>query len=115
MPYKEPNKPENIERARRSRREWYHRNKEKAKARVIERKRELQEWLREYKSRLVCSCGEDHIACLEFHHPDPAEKEIAVSQAITDGWSRERVLQEIKKCIVLCANCHRKIHHRGVA
>jgi len=27
----------------------------------------------------------------------------------TDGYSKERVLEEIEKCELLCANCHRKV------
>jgi predicted HNH restriction endonuclease len=29
---------------------------------------------------------------------------------IHDGYSKERVIDEIEKCVVLCANCHRKFH-----
>jgi len=29
---------------------------------------------------------------------------------IARNWSRKRILDEVAKCIVLCANCHRKMH-----
>ena len=52
-------------------------------------------------------CGEKHIACLDFHHRDPTEKDLEVANLST---SRARLLTEIAKCDVLCANCHRKLH-----
>lgn len=54
-------------------------------------------------------CGESDIACLDFHHRDAAVKEGHVS--LMRRFSLKRLLAEIDKCDVLCANCHRK-HHR---
>lgn len=57
--------------------------------------------------KLKCSnCPEDHPAALDFHHLDPSQKEHEPAK-IT---SRKKLLEEIKKCIVLCSNCHRKLH-----
>ena len=73
-------------------------------------KRKL-EWLREIKSSLSCkSCGESRAWCLDFHHRNPAEKEYKFSQL--RYWSRARILEEIDKCDVLCANCHRDYHYQ---
>ena len=46
---------------------------------------------------------------LEFHHRDPNLKEFGIS---SKGYARswEKVKQEIEKCILLCANCHREFH-----
>lgn len=63
--------------------------------------------------RLKCTvrgCGESHPAVLDFHHKDPNAKEAVVAQMIKSGWSIKRVKEELKKCVVLCANCHRKLH-----
>lgn len=101
------------------RRKWYAANKAHAKLKVTTRKRALKAWYAEYKATLNCSvCGEGHPACLVFHHRVPSEKDVAVSTAVTQrGWSKERILAEIAKCDVLCANCHRKLHweldHKG--
>lgn len=51
------------------------------------------------------------MACLEFHHKDPSKKEVTLSRAVNNGWSIERMEKEIAKCVVLCANCHRKLHY----
>lgn len=46
----------------------------------------LREWFLDLKSSLKCeSCAEDHPACLEFHHNDPAEKENHVSVMVHNG------------------------------
>src|ERR1051326_2653657 len=99
------------EKLREYRRNWYVRNPESAKRAVRKRKQDIRKWLDEYKSHLKCvRCGEDHLACLEFHHRDPEKKEMVVSRTVDWGWSIERILAEIAKCEVLCANCHRKQH-----
>lgn len=69
-------------------------------------------WFDEYKSTLKCKkCPENHPSCLEFHHRNPNEKEIALGDAVRLGWSKERTMKEIEKCDVLCSNCHRKLHY----
>jgi len=54
-------------------------------------------------------CGETHPACLDFHHREPSEKEGHIGEFRRFGI--KRLLAEIAKCDVLCANCHRKFHH----
>jgi len=57
-------------------------------------------------------CGYNkNAAALDFHHLDPNEKELKIG----NPHAVERLLKEIEKCIVLCANCHREIHHPGGA
>lgn len=70
---------------------------------------------KDYKNNLICKlCGESESCCLEFHHTDN-NKEGNISQLITNnGWSWNAVKLEIDKCVVVCANCHRKIH-AGIA
>lgn len=52
-------------------------------------------------------CGEHHIACLEHHHIDPSTKAFPVAH--WPYYRIEQVMKEVAKCIVLCANCHRKV------
>lgn len=52
-------------------------------------------------------CGEGDPSCIDFHHMDPTEKESDMSQRKT-SWNF--IVTEMKKCISLCANCHRKFH-----
>lgn len=75
------------------------------------KRREMSQWFQNLKSTYSCAtCGENHVACLSFHHNNPREKEITMAHAY-NSWGKERILKEIKKCTVLCENCHRKLHY----
>ena len=91
-------------------RKYYQTTKQQHLERVTKNRQHRQARLLEFKSQLsCCKCGETSTACLDFHHVDPNEKEHAISK-ISTNWSWDRLMQEIKKCIVVCSNCHRKIH-----
>jgi hypothetical protein len=78
------------------------------------RKRETSNYTRimQLKHEVGCKeCGESHPACLDFHHRDPSIKEFTISSKI-QGFSWSRLIKEIEKCDILCANCHRKLHYR---
>ena len=54
-------------------------------------------------------CGYDKcLTALEFHHLDPTKKDFALSQNMNMSW--DKISEEIEKCILVCANCHREIH-----
>jgi 5-methylcytosine-specific restriction endonuclease McrA len=53
-------------------------------------------------------CGEHDARVLEFDHVDPSQKKFMISQAVKLGYAWKDVLQELKKCQVLCANCHKR-------
>ena len=53
-------------------------------------------------------CGYDKcIKALEFHHLDPSKKDFTISN---DHFRLKDAVEESKKCILLCANCHRELH-----
>jgi hypothetical protein len=58
-----------------------------------------------------CSkCGYNKcLAALNFHHVDPELKEFNINQSMTMTW--EVILEELKKCSLLCSNCHMEHHH----
>ena len=57
-----------------------------------------------------CICGYNKvIGALEFHHLIPEEKEYGISAQGTCH-DIEKDLAEVKKCILVCANCHREVH-----
>ena len=73
---------------------------------------ELKEWFINYKQTLKCSkCGESRHWVLDFHHKDPSIKDGTIAQMLINS-SKEKLLQEIDKCDVLCANCHRDLHYQ---
>lgn len=101
----------NIDKIRKYRRDWYTKNSDRAKAKIIDRKRSLKQWFKELKSTMRCArCPESNPVCLDFHHIDKDEKDLNLNSAINHGWSKQHILDEISKCEVLCANCHRKEH-----
>ena len=105
MPYKDP-----VQRNAYARK-WYSENSQAHKARVARNNAKATSWYCEFKKTLSCArCGESHPACLDFHHDNPEQKEIAIYQAIRLRWGERRVREEIAKCTVLCSNCHRKHH-----
>ncbi|KAB7515287.1 homing endonuclease associated repeat-containing protein [Halosegnis rubeus] len=92
---------------------WYRKNRDRQQGKKKRRRRELRAWLTEYK-REHCRCercGEPHPACLDFHHPEGVEKRDGVARMVNRAFSKPSIREEIRKCIVLCANCHRKEHY----
>ncbi len=88
--------------------------KRKAQHKLLKdkRKRELVNWLKEYKKGISCEdCGESYPECLDFHHKNPKNKINTISDLVIRGYAKATILMEIKKCLVLCKNCHVKLHH----
>jgi hypothetical protein len=105
MAYKNPKDAKDY------RRRHYLANKKKYMDRKKARRAELRVRVTEYKAlHGCCRCPENDPVCLDFHHLDPTEKDINPSKMVEHGWSWERMLREIYKCVVMCANCHRKLH-----
>lgn len=55
------------------------------------------------------ACGYSNPAGLDFHHINPNEKKF-----IIPSWSRHakiQVYEELKKCKLLCVNCHKEFHY----
>lgn len=74
-----------------------------------------QEFLRSYKADKGCfDCGESDPIVLDLHHEDADSKHPALKgnarRIVTMRLSD--LLTEIEKCVVLCANCHRREEHR---
>lgn len=68
----------------------------------------------EYKGGRCEICGYSKCPeALEFHYADSSLKDFGVSEkGHTRSW--EKVREEIEKCVLVCANCHREIH-AGIA
>lgn len=57
-------------------------------------------------------CGYNkNIAALEFHHKNPEEKEFQIDLRKFANCDIDKLNNELNKCIILCANCHREIHN----
>jgi hypothetical protein len=76
----------------------------------------VKAWRNRTKSRSIKSfdnkcgiCNYDKCStALEFHHIDPDGKDFSISSMKYLNWST--IVIELRKCICVCANCHREIH-----
>lgn len=106
MPYKDPNDPRRLA----AQRNHYAKHKEKVKAAVAIRRKEYREKWRAFKRTLHCvKCGENHPAALDFHHTVRDHTYQSVNLLAKNG-QYGKAKEEAEKCIVFCANCHRKHH-----
>jgi len=91
------------------RRQHYLDNRQKYIDKAKRVRQEFVLWFQQYKATLKCKhCPEREPCCLDFHH-NSDDKEANVATLVHKG-NKERLLKEIAKCDVVCANCHRKIH-----
>jgi hypothetical protein len=84
---------------------WRNKNRDKVREYEAKRWKQKRGIAYSYLKENPCSiCGESRIPCLQFDHIDPSTKSFNVSTPY--GKTKDEVLEEIKKCRVLCANCH---------
>ena len=110
MPIKDPERRK-IKQAEYSK-NYYEKNKEQVIKRNRYRKKTLSAEFAEYKATKCCTkCGESHPATLDFHHVEYRPSNKKVHKLVQDGHWWKRIEEEIAKCVVLCSNCHRILHH----
>ena len=73
--------------------------------RWIQRKKDMIELL---GGKCSCCGYSKFYGALEFHHKNPGEKEFDWKRTRT--LSEDKMVAEVKKCDLLCANCHREVH-----
>lgn len=66
-----------------------------------------QDYVYEDKVTKGCSRCEHRPSCLDYHHLDRATKFTEITCIARRGMSFQRLIDEMAKCILLCANCHR--------
>jgi hypothetical protein len=63
----------------------------------------------EYLGGKCIDCGYNKcLQALEFDHVDPMQKEFTISGGHCFSW--EKIKNELDKCVLRCANCHRERH-----
>lgn len=71
-----------------------------------QRRHQLKAWGVEALGGKCRICGYDRLAGLQFHHLDPREKDFNLGSRVSGkAWEAE-----LKKCVLVCANCHAEIH-----
>lgn len=79
---------------------------------AVQKRREIvKQKAIEYKGGQCLKCGYDRCnASLVFHHRDSLEKDFGIgAKGYTRSW--KKILIELDKCDLLCANCHNEEHH----
>ncbi len=82
---------------------------------VHKRRKKIRQMAIEYKGGCCKVCGYDRcIEALEFHHNNSNGKDFSISdKGYTRSWAK--VKEELDKCMLLCANCHRETHAKSAA
>jgi hypothetical protein len=78
----------------------------------------VKKWRSSTKHRIVDSmggkcqiCGYDKcVQSLDLHHKNPQEKDFGFGAIRGNPKSWVRIVEELRKCVLICANCHREIH-----
>jgi hypothetical protein len=89
-------------------------NEARWKANRKKRNEELRKQKREHVNAYklaygCCKCGYNKCTnALHFHHTHDKTKEI--SRMVQQSYSMDRLVEEMRKCIILCANCHAEHH-----
>jgi len=89
---------ENLEKCRENDRKYKRKN-------ILKNHEKLLQY---FGNRCACCKRSFPFACYDFHHVDPSSKKYNVGNLLHRRW--ETLFVEAKKCIMVCANCHRIIH-----
>lgn len=75
---------------------------------AVKRKHDLLDWYRELKHQKPCrDCGAVlHYCQLDFDHLPQYQKRFEVSQMVRLGYEKEKIVEEVRKCELVCKNCH---------
>lgn len=96
------------------RKAWVRRNRGKVNVARTARNRKFKVvLLTEFTNGTCIECGLKYNgkngAVFQFHHRDPSEKETSISYGMANA-SKAKVLEEIKKCDLMCGHCHTILH-----
>lgn len=82
----------------------------------------VKAWRKRTKQRIIdamggkcCICGYNKCnEALSLHHRDPKQKELSFGSIRANNISWHKIATELRKCILVCENCHREIHFNVV-
>lgn len=97
---------------------WYiqnkHTDKYKNQRKIVKKtfQKNIKQILKELKINGCSICGyNNNHSVLEFHHVNPMDKLFQIAHGIRNH-TNERVAEELNKCVLLCANCHKEIEFK---
>ena len=93
-------------------RSYYHLNHDRQLKLALSRRKRYRELMRDFlidkKNRPCQDCGKIYPCyVMDFDHKQGEIKEKEIARMVAGGWSKLKVEKEIRKCDLVCANCHR--------
>ena len=78
----------------------------------------VKRWRNKMRNRAISAFGDECGLCgykkckraLEFHHLDDTTKDFNISGSNIANW--KTIVSELRKCVMICANCHREVHDK---
>ena len=85
---------------------------------TIKKIRELKKTIIDKFGGKCHRCHNSYESCVyDFHHKNPEEKKFSIAtliaKSIRNESKKQELLEELNKCIMVCANCHRCIHYNN--
>lgn len=86
---------------------------------ISQRSEKVKRWRRNTKERIIQSMGGKCQICgynkcqgaMDLHHLDPSKKEISFAKIRRDPKAWIKIVEELRKCILLCNRCHQELHN----
>lgn len=81
---------------------------------ILKRRYKLLEDLGLLTNCIICDFPKEKRAAIHFHHINPKEKETNIGVIIQRirKYPDKKLIEEVKKCVCMCANCH-MLYHNG--
>lgn len=78
----------------------------------------VKKWRKNCKARIIESMGGSCVICgykkcnsaLALHHLDPSQKDFGFAGIRANPKAWTTIVKELKKCVLLCHNCHYEVH-----
>lgn len=103
MPYKD------IKKRREAHKRYYSKNLEKYLEKNLKRKMMLLAFINSLKDKPCYDCGVSYPPyVMDFDHKNENDKIDSLARLARNGFSKEKLLIEVEKCDLVCANCHRE-------
>ena len=85
---------------------------------MSQRSERVRQWRRNLKKKIVKTMGGECVCCgyklcqccLTLHHLHPEEKEFTFGKIRTSPKNWDKIVKELRKCVLVCNRCHAEIH-----
>ncbi len=85
---------------------------------MISNAKKVSRWRENTKKRMIDSMGGECVCCgykecmaaMDFHHIEMDKKEIGIARMLANPSSWEKIVKELRKCVLVCNRCHQEIH-----